>query len=119
MLEPGDVVLAMDRQWIEAGLKYATLTEDDTPALLVQRVARLRTKGEIAQRFLGYLIRSREFTAYVLGVQTGTAVPHISPTDIKRFTFRNPPLRQQECVAELLGAFDDKLENNRQIGRKP
>jgi type I restriction enzyme, S subunit len=29
LLSAGDVVLAMDRPWIEAGLKHATLTEFD------------------------------------------------------------------------------------------
>src|SRR5437879_4236256 len=41
-LAEGDVVLAMDRPWIEAGLKYAWLRASDLPCLLVQRVARLR-----------------------------------------------------------------------------
>jgi hypothetical protein len=52
LLLPGDVVLAMDRPWIEAGLKHATLTEADCPSLLVQRVARLRARPGIDQRFL-------------------------------------------------------------------
>ena len=37
-LREGDVVLAMDRPWIEAGLKFASIRETDLPALLVQRV---------------------------------------------------------------------------------
>lgn len=41
-LQANDVVLAMDRPWIEAGLKYAWITERDLPCLLVQRVSRLR-----------------------------------------------------------------------------
>ena len=36
----GDVILAMDRPWIEAGLKWAFVRESDLPAFLVQRVAR-------------------------------------------------------------------------------
>jgi type I restriction enzyme S subunit len=39
-----DVVLAMDRPWIEAGLKFAYLSQDDLPCLLVQRVSRLRAR---------------------------------------------------------------------------
>ena len=39
LLEEGDVILAMDRPWIEAGLKYCTIRRDDLPYLLVQRVA--------------------------------------------------------------------------------
>ena len=46
-LQEGDVVLAMDRPWIEAGLKYAAVSLDDLPCLLVQRVARLRGTKKI------------------------------------------------------------------------
>lgn len=41
-LVPGDVVVAMDRPWVTAGLKWAYIKRNDPPALLVQRVARLR-----------------------------------------------------------------------------
>jgi type I restriction enzyme S subunit len=77
-LREGDVVLAMDRPWIEAGLKYATLRVADLPALLVQRVARLRGSSRLDTGFLRYVIGSQAFTDHVLGIQTGTAVPHIS-----------------------------------------
>lgn len=33
-LEEGDIVLAMDRPWIEAGLKFAYLSQKDLPCLL-------------------------------------------------------------------------------------
>ena len=33
-LQPGDVILAMDRPWIEAGLKYGCVSEHDLPCLL-------------------------------------------------------------------------------------
>jgi type I restriction enzyme, S subunit len=114
-LRPGDVVLAMDRPWIEAGLKHATLTEADCPSLLVQRVARLRARPGVDQRFLGYVIRSTDFTNYVLGVQTGTAVPHISSGQIKAYEFTLPEIKQQETAAELLGSLDDKIELNRRV----
>src|SRR5439155_16482602 len=42
LLREGDVILAMDRPWIEAGLKYASVRRSDLPSLLVQRVARFR-----------------------------------------------------------------------------
>lgn len=115
LLRPGDVVLAMDRPWIEAGLKHATLTKADCPSLLVQRVARLRARSDVDQRFLGYVVRSSDFTNYVLAVQTGTAVPHISSGQIKSYEFLVPPLEEQQRAANLLGTLDDKIELNRRI----
>src|SRR5690606_31670438 len=105
---PGDVVLAMDRPWIEAGLKYAQLRDEDVPCLLVQRVARLRARDSLDQRFLGYLIGSPRYSEYVLAVQTGTAVPHISGQQICDFQFPLPALRDQRAIASVLGALDDK-----------
>jgi type I restriction enzyme S subunit len=105
----------MDRPWIEAGLKYATLRAADLPALLVQRVARLRGSSRLDRGFLRYVIGSRAFTDHVLGVQTGTAVPHISGAQIKSFEFLLPPLPEQHAIAHILGTLDDKIELNRQM----
>lgn len=107
----------MDRPWIEAGLKYARLTAHDLPALLVQRVARLRGSDSLDQRFLYYLIGSRAFTDHVLAVQTGTAVPHISGKQIQSFEFILPPLDEQQAIASVLGSLDDKIELNRRMNR--
>jgi type I restriction enzyme S subunit len=111
-LQAGDVILAMDRPWIEAGLKYAELRPADVPSLLVQRVACLRALPTLDQRFLACLVGSPAFTAYVLGVQTGTAVPHISGKQIQDFEFALPSLRDQRAIGELLGGLDDKIAVN-------
>jgi len=116
-LQQNDVVLAMDRPWIEAGLKYAAISTHDLPALLVQRVSRIRGGSKLDTRFLKYLIGSAEFTNHVLSVQTGTAVPHISAGQIKSFTFRRPPVATQRRIAEILGTLDDKIELNRRMNQ--
>jgi type I restriction enzyme, S subunit len=117
-LRPGDVVLAMDRPWIEAGLKYARIGDLDVPSLLVQRVSRLRAKASVDQGFLFYLIGSQAFTDHVLAVQTGTAVPHISGKQILSFEFTLPPIDEQRAIAAVLGSLDDKIEQDRRTGRK-
>jgi type I restriction enzyme, S subunit len=116
-LREEDVVLAMDRPWIEAGLKFASVRDSDLPSLLVQRVARLRGSRHLDTRFLKFLVGSREFTQFVLAVQTGTAVPHISGEQIQSFRFYLPPLAEQRAIAHILGTLDDKIENNRQMNR--
>jgi type I restriction enzyme, S subunit len=113
LLKEGDVVLAMDRPWIDAGLKYAQVSRRDVPSLLVQRVARLRSGERLDQAYLRYVIGSPEFVRYVLSVQTGTAVPHISATQIGAFSFMLPPLIEQRRIAGVVGALDDKIEVER------
>lgn len=114
-LKEGDIILAMDRPWIEAGLKYCVIHRDDLPCLLVQRVARLRGTKGLDNQFLRYLIGSPSFTDHVLAVQTGTAVPHISSKQIQSFRFDLPPLPEQCAIAATLGALDDKIELNRKM----
>ena len=114
-LREHDVVLAMDRPWIEAGLKYAAISKHDLPCLLVQRTARLRGGPSLDTRFLRYLIGSREFTQHIHAITTGTAVPHISGKQIKDFKFVLPPLAEQKAITAVLGALDDKIELNRRM----
>lgn len=114
-LETGDIVVAMDRPWIEAGLKYAVIGPDDSPSLLVQRVARLRAKNGLDQRFLRYLIASPRFTDHVLSIQTGTSVPHISAEQILAFRFDLPPAGEQHAISRLLAVLDDKIDLNRKL----
>ena len=114
-LAPEDIVLAMDRPWIDAGLKYACLSVHDLPALLVQRVARLRGGPRLHIGFLRHLIGSPSFTDYIRGIETGTAVPHISAPQIKSFEFALPPLPTQKAIAALLGALNDKMHLNRRM----
>lgn len=119
-LEAGDVLLAMDRTWVKAGLKYAILGPGDVPSLLVQRVARLRAKNVTSSGFVGLQIAAPEFTEYVLGIQTGLGVPHISGQQIADYRFRLPTLSEQSAIIErlnivrsassrLAGLYDERL----------
>jgi len=110
-----DVVIAMDRPWIEAGLKFARVREDDLPSLLVQRVARLRARNSLDQRYLAYVIGSHHFAEYVKSVQTGSAVPHISGSQIEAFSLSLPDLPSQRAIADVLGALDDKIAANTKL----
>jgi type I restriction enzyme S subunit len=105
----------MDRPWIEAGLKFAAVQDSDVPSLLVQRVSRLRGTSRLDTRFLKHVVAGRAFTDYILSVQTGTTVPHISANQILGYRFRLPPLGDQRRIADILGTLDDKIELNRRM----
>ena len=112
-LVSGDVVLAMDRPWVPAGLKFAKITESAPEAFLVQRVARLRGRGGLVQDFLPHLIASPSFVAYVKNIGRGVGVPHISGKEIGAFEFLLPPEPVQRQIGFILSAYDDLIENNR------
>lgn len=113
-LKAGDVVLAMDRPWVKAGLKHAMITDADLPCLLVQRTARLRSGEQLDNRFLMLLLGGADFTQHILGVQGGIGVPHISGQQIKDFAFAKPPLKEQQTIAQamsMLSAETERLES--------
>ncbi len=109
-LEENDIVLAMDRTWVNAGIKYAQVSQNDLPCLLLQRVARLRAGKKLEHRFLKYLISSPEFMRYVLSIQTGLGVPHISGKQIEDFKFYLPPINSQREIAGKLNKLDNTTQ---------
>lgn len=109
-LAEGDVVVALDRTWVKAGLKAATITRGDLPCMLVQRVARIRAADNLDQLFLAAIIQSHRFVEMVKSSKTETAVPHISPNDIREFVIDLPPHPEQRKIAEILRTWDEALE---------
>ena len=107
----------MDGMVVGGLTRIARITQDDLPALLVQRVARLRGGQALDQRFLEYLLSTRDFRDYLWGVQTGTTISHVSAEQILQFRFRRPPLAEQRAIARVLGSFDGKIELNRRMNQ--
>ncbi len=112
-LLPGDVVVAMDRPWIPAGLKWSFIRAGDPKALLVQRCARLRSSnGRLDQSFLRFVIGSFGFESYVRPITTGVSIPHISGQQILDFEFTLPPLPIQRRISSILSTYDELIENS-------
>jgi type I restriction enzyme S subunit len=103
-LEAGDVLIAMDRPWISEGFKIARVRQEDCPALLVQRVARLRGGKKLPNEFIFHLLKQPAFTRHCR--PTETTVPHISPKDIRSFSFPLPPLDLQREFARRVAAVE-------------
>ncbi len=113
-LAADDIVIAMDRTWVKAGMKVAKISSEDLPALLVQRVARLRALDSINSDYLYHLVGSKLFESYVLSIQTGLGVPHISGKQIQSFTFSKPSISQQAILVSTMNKLKhevNKLES--------
>jgi type I restriction enzyme S subunit len=111
VLRVKDIVIAMDGSLV--GRSFAMLEEEDLPAVLLQRVARIRSES-VAQKYLKAWICSSRFMVHCDSVKTVTAIPHISPSDIRSFIVAIPPTKaEHEAIAEALSdadAFIDSLE---------
>lgn len=112
LLVPGDIVVAMDRPWIEAGLKWAYIKQDDPPSLLVQRVARLRAGLALDQTYLRAVISSAYFSAYIQPIVTGVNIPHISGKQIAAFKVPAPDISIQKKIAALISNYDEMIASN-------
>lgn len=112
-LAENDVILAMDRPIVGDGLKMAWIKPEDLPALLVQRVCRLRGKPGLAlTSFIRYVLAAPEFSAHIHRITTGANIPHISGKDIAAYEFNLPDLADQARIVECLSVYDDLIATN-------
>lgn len=109
LLKAGDVLVAMDGSITNAGLKSAVVRDADLPALLVQRVTRVRANASVLQSFLAVVLTSDLFRAHVESIGTQSVIPHISGGDIGRFRFLLPPLQEQRRIVDLVSALDGAI----------
>ncbi|MEQ8704806.1 MAG: restriction endonuclease subunit S [Phaeodactylibacter sp.] len=108
ILKEGDVVVAMDGSLV--GKSFAQISTHDLPSLLLQRVARLRSKS-CDINYLKQLVCSPLFTSHCETVKTASAIPHISSQDIKDFLIPIPPtLAEQTAIATALSDMDALIE---------
>ena len=78
-LNLNDLVISMDGS--KVGKNSALVTDKETGALLVQRVARLRSSDIDTIQLLLQLFGSNRFFKYVDNIKTSSAIPHISLVD--------------------------------------
>ena len=113
IVSKGDYVLAMTGATIG---KLGRIT-DDVEAYINQRVLTFRPNESIVDKdYLYYQLYSLNFNKYILNhIDSETAQPNISAGSVGGFEISLPPLAEQRRIAGILGAIDDKIENNRRI----
>ncbi len=99
-----DVLISMDGSLV--GKNYALITKENFEKMyLVQRVARLRCNPELNYKYLYHAIGSQVFKNYVDTVKTVTAIPHISPADIRNFEIAVPSMSKQNDISNKLDVY--------------
>jgi type I restriction enzyme S subunit len=73
----------------------------------------IRDEGETDKRFLFYRLRASDYRHHILATASGSTVRHTSPGRICEFATTLPPIDEQRAIAGVLGALDDKIEQNR------
>ena len=113
IVSKGDYVLAMTGATIG---KLGRIT-NDIEAYINQRVLTFRPNESIVDKdYLYYQLCSVNFSKYILNhIDSETAQPNISAGSVGGFEVSLPSLEEQRRIAGILGAIDDKIENNRRI----
>ena len=104
LLEKDDILIQMDGALI--GKSYAKIAENQLPALLVQRVTRVRTNVDKANEAFIYQEIQRNFLQYIQGIKTETAVPHLSLNDIANFIVAFPSTAEQKQIGNIFDTLD-------------
>ena len=113
LVSKGNYVLAMTGATIG---KLGRIT-NDIEAYINQRVLTFRPIESIVDKdYLYYQLCSDKFNKYILNhIDSETAQPNISAGSVGGFEISLPSLEEQRRIAGILGAIDDKIENNRRI----
>lgn len=107
-LNEGDLLIQMDGALV--GKSYGIVTKDILPAILVQRVTRVRCNSAKLQILYQYFWIG-DFDKFIKKTVTNTAVPHISLTDISSFEIMLPSSQiELEKLAEFLGCLERKID---------
>ena len=113
----GDTLLARITPCLENGktARVSGLSEGETGHGSTEFIVLSAREDVTDSRFIYYVARSPHFRSYAIGQMTGTSGRQRVPIDaVKSFEMPLPPLPEQRTIAGVLGALDDKIEQNRQ-----
>ena len=112
LVEPGDLLFARQSLILAGAGKCALVTEITEPTTFESHIIRVRLRKEVADPvFYHYYFKSpvcRIRSIVTQGVQAG-----IRGNDLKKLRVHVPPISEQRCIASILSAYDDLIENNR------
>jgi len=104
-----DLILGMDRPVISSGLKLARVRPTDLPALLVQRVARIRPV-RIERDYLYHWLSSPEFAGHLQGHATGTQLPHVTLKSIRGYPVPRFGAEDERRIVDLVEDHLSRLD---------
>jgi type I restriction enzyme S subunit len=114
VLSNGDVLVALTGNHpqvltqVVGGVSRYKLHE---PALLNQRVAKIKAKPTLNIDFLYYFLKDNSIHLYLANQSSGSAnQANISKSDIENISLQLPSLPEQLQIASILSSLDDKID---------
>lgn len=120
-LKPGDILLVMTCQ-TEGGEILgipARVPDDGRTYLHNQRLGKVVIKRSdlIRHDFIYWVFLWKDFNEELVASSSGTKIKHTAPTRIEQFRLALPPPSEQQAIARVLGALEDRIELNRRLIR--
>jgi type I restriction enzyme S subunit len=114
-LEEHDILFSMAGAYLgKTGMVYNShLPANTNQANGIIRVS----KDKALPKFVSYLLRNPSLISYVNASAGQSAQPNINLADIGKLEFKLPPLEEQQVIASILSAIDDKIKNNLAINK--
>jgi len=72
-------------------------------------------KALVIPVFVYYCLANPQMVAHIQRLNTGSTVPLINLSIVKKLKVPLPPLAEQKAIAHILGTLDDKIELNRRM----
>ena len=82
---------------------------------IAQNVIALRVKSNVCGLFIYYYLKSDVVRQQLLNLNIGGVQPSIKVPHLLNLEISLPSMEEQRRIAGILGAIDDKIENNRRI----
>lgn len=106
LVKEGNIVIALTRTIISAGLKVAVVPASYDGALVNQRVAALVPNEKLVnQNFLYFYLTTSGVAKYVLEHVNTLMQPNLSINDLKNMPVPCPPLKDQQTIVRQLDAL--------------
>lgn len=119
-LAPGDLLVAMTCQTPDGeilGLP-GMIPNDSRTYLHNQRIGKVITDSTLLSvRFAYYCFLRSDVNRQLVATASGTKILHTAPSRIGAVEIDLPSVQEQEAIADVLGALDDKIAVNDQIAR--
>jgi len=116
-LTAGDMLIVMTDLTQSAPILGSPAFVPETPTMLHnQRLGLVQIKPDIQldRKFLYYAMLSDISRSQIRATATGATVRHTAPERIYQVLLGIPEPSIQQAIGEILGSFDDLIENNRQ-----
>lgn len=108
----GDVLITT-----EAPLGEVAQLGDEKVALAQRLIALRGDPDRLSNTFLKFLLQSEFVQSQLLARSSGTTVYGIKQSELRKVQLLLPPIKEQQAIACILGALDDKIELNRRMIR--